>query len=107
MVLCEILAETPLVLRTRGICRGLAFTYRDPFLGASCCLPFLSGLCLMLLVFGSLQYLATEGERRTWFDDGSIATAAALLLTAAHNLWEFAVGVKEQLGRRSRHRLGA
>ena len=45
--------------------------------------PDVAGLLLVLTFFGALQYLANEGERRDWFDDGSIVVAAALLLSAA------------------------
>ena len=44
--------------------------------------PDLPGLLLMVLSFGSLQYLANEGERRNWFDDGTV-TAAVMLLGVA------------------------
>jgi DHA2 family multidrug resistance protein len=55
--------------------------------------PDLPGLLLMVLSFGSLQYLANEGERRNWFDDSSVTAAAAILAVAAIGfvLWELYV----------------
>lgn len=55
--------------------------------------PDLPGLLLMILTFGSLQYLANEGERRNWFDDGTVTMAVALLAAAATGfvLWELYV----------------
>jgi MFS transporter, DHA2 family, multidrug resistance protein len=52
--------------------------------------PDLVGLALSVIAFGALQYLANEGERRNWFDDPAVITAAALLAVAgpAFVLWE-------------------
>ncbi|HKE36935.1 MAG TPA: MFS transporter [Candidatus Baltobacteraceae bacterium] len=52
--------------------------------------PDVPGVLLILLFFGSLQYLANEGERRNWFDDGGILAAAVLLVlaVAAFMIWE-------------------
>jgi DHA2 family multidrug resistance protein len=52
--------------------------------------PDVLGFILMLVAFGSLQYLANEGERRNWFDDDTVAFAATLLLGAASTfvIWE-------------------
>jgi DHA2 family multidrug resistance protein len=37
------------------------------------------GLCLSVLSFGALQFLANEGERRNWFDDPTVVLAATVL----------------------------
>jgi MFS transporter, DHA2 family, multidrug resistance protein len=52
--------------------------------------PDLPGLLLLVVSFGALQYLANEGERRNWFDDGAITAAATLLFAAlaAFVVWE-------------------
>jgi MFS transporter, DHA2 family, multidrug resistance protein len=52
--------------------------------------PDVPGLLLMMLSFGSLQYLANEAERRNWFDDGTVTAAVVLLVVAAIGfvLWE-------------------
>jgi DHA2 family multidrug resistance protein len=44
----------------------------------------------MVLSFGSLQYLANEGERRNWFDDSSVTAAVTVLVVTAIGfvLWE-------------------
>jgi len=48
------------------------------------------GFMLSLLMFGSMQYLANEGERRDWFNDGSVVLATALCACSALSLigWE-------------------
>ncbi|MGZ3521551.1 MAG: MFS transporter [Vulcanimicrobiaceae bacterium] len=50
----------------------------------------LLGLLLSLMLFGSLQYLANEGERRNWFDSQSVQVAVAVLAIAfpAFIAWE-------------------
>ena len=50
------------------------------------------GVALAFLMFGAMQYLANEGERRDWFNDGGIAAAAVLLILTALALlgWELA-----------------
>ncbi|HEY1428853.1 MAG TPA: MFS transporter, partial [Candidatus Tumulicola sp.] len=52
-----------------------------------------TGSLLLVAFFGSLQFLANEGERRNWFDDGSIVLAGSLLLFAgtAFVVWELYV----------------
>lgn len=52
--------------------------------------PDVPGLLLMMLSFGCLQYLANEGERRNWFDDGTVTAAVTLLVIAVVGflLWE-------------------
>jgi DHA2 family multidrug resistance protein len=52
--------------------------------------PDIVGFVLSLLMFGSLQYLANEGERRNWFDDSSVFLAAFTLIFAmcAFVAWE-------------------
>jgi MFS transporter, DHA2 family, multidrug resistance protein len=48
------------------------------------------GVTLSLVMFGSMQYLANEGARRDWLDDGSVALAVALTIVsvAAFIYWE-------------------
>lgn len=41
-----------------------------------------AGYALSLLVFGAAQYLANEGERRNWLDDGNVFRAIVLLAFA-------------------------
>ena len=41
------------------------------------------GLALSLVVFGALQFLANEGERRNWFDDPTVAIVAIVLAVAS------------------------
>jgi MFS family permease len=36
-----------------------------------------TGIALSLVMFGAMQYLANEGERRNWFDDPSVTFAAS------------------------------
>jgi DHA2 family multidrug resistance protein len=53
--------------------------------------PFDSfGVALSLAMFGSMQYLANEGARRNWLDDGSVVAAAALCVVTAAGFiaWE-------------------
>jgi DHA2 family multidrug resistance protein len=52
--------------------------------------PDITGYALSILMFGALQYLANEGERRNWFDDLSVTIAFAVLAIAvpAFVLWE-------------------
>lgn len=44
--------------------------------------PDAIGLALSIAAFGSLQFLANEGERRNWFDDPSIVAGALVLVVA-------------------------
>jgi DHA2 family multidrug resistance protein len=48
------------------------------------------GVALSLTLFGSMQYLANEGERRNWFDSAGVIDAAILLAFSAplFVLWE-------------------
>jgi DHA2 family multidrug resistance protein len=48
------------------------------------------GLTLSVLSFGVMQFLANEGERRDWFDDGTIVGATVLLapVFGGFILWE-------------------
>ena len=50
----------------------------------------IAGYALSLLVFGAAQYLANEGERRNWLDDGNVFRAIVLLAfaLAAFLAWE-------------------
>jgi MFS transporter, DHA2 family, multidrug resistance protein len=53
--------------------------------------PFdVCGVALSLLMFGSMQYLANEGARRNWLDDGSVVIAVALLIASVTSFiaWE-------------------
>jgi MFS transporter, DHA2 family, multidrug resistance protein len=52
--------------------------------------PDIVGFLLALVSFGSLQYLANEGERRNWLGDGSIVVGIGLLVAAvaAFIVWE-------------------
>jgi len=52
--------------------------------------PDVVGYALSITMFGALQYLANEGERRNWFDDPSVTIAFAVLAVAAPAfvLWE-------------------
>ncbi len=52
--------------------------------------PDIVGLLFALVSFGALQYLANEGERRNWLDDGSVTVALGLLVaaTCAFVIWE-------------------
>jgi DHA2 family multidrug resistance protein len=52
--------------------------------------PDITGLVFALVCFGALQYLANEGERRNWFDDGTVTVALGLLVAAAcaFVIWE-------------------
>jgi MFS transporter, DHA2 family, multidrug resistance protein len=52
--------------------------------------PDIAGLLFAFVGFGALQYLANEGERRNWFDDGSVVLAAVLFVAAACTfvVWE-------------------
>jgi DHA2 family multidrug resistance protein len=49
-----------------------------------------SGVALLALSLGSLQFVLEEGERRDWFDSGAIITCAvlAVLGTASFIWWE-------------------
>jgi DHA2 family multidrug resistance protein len=40
------------------------------------------GVGLSIIMFGAMQYLSNEGERRNWFDDSTIALASAVLALA-------------------------
>ncbi len=48
------------------------------------------GFVLSLLMFGAMQYLANEGERRNWFDDPRVVRAVILLAVVlpAFVAWE-------------------
>jgi DHA2 family multidrug resistance protein len=53
--------------------------------------PFdIVGVTFSLFMFGSMQYLANEGEQRNWFDDGNVVVAAMLLIVTAAGFiaWE-------------------
>lgn len=54
--------------------------------------PDLVGFTLSLIAFGTMQYLANEGERRNWFGDQSIVIAFVVLVVVAPAfvLWELA-----------------
>lgn len=41
------------------------------------------GFTLSFVMFGALQYLANEGERRDWFNDGTVVFAAVLFALSA------------------------
>ncbi len=49
------------------------------------------GFALSLVMFGAMQYLANEGERRDWFSDGSVVFATVVLTLSALALiaWEW------------------
>ena len=44
--------------------------------------PDYIGVALSITMFGALQYLSNEGERRNWFDDPSVVIAAIVLAIA-------------------------
>jgi DHA2 family multidrug resistance protein len=52
--------------------------------------PDIAGLFFAALGFGALQYLANEGERRNWLNDGGIVLAVGILIAAvcAFVVWE-------------------
>ena len=49
-----------------------------------------TGIALLAVALGGLQFMLEEGERRDWFSDAGIVTAAAMALlgTIAFALWE-------------------
>lgn len=52
--------------------------------------PDVAGLLFAAVGFGALQYLANEGERRNWFNDGTIVLAVGLFIAAVCTfvVWE-------------------
>jgi len=53
--------------------------------------PFdLPGFALSVLMFGAMQFLANEGERRDWFNDANVVLSAVLFAFSAVSLvmWE-------------------
>jgi DHA2 family multidrug resistance protein len=52
--------------------------------------PDMVGLLFAFVGFGALQYLANEGERRNWFNDGTVVAMLGLLVAAvcAFVVWE-------------------
>jgi len=50
------------------------------------------GFALSILMFGAMQYLANEGERRDWFNDGTVVFATVVFALSALCLigWEWA-----------------
>lgn len=52
--------------------------------------PDIIGYTLSIIMFGAMQYLANEGERRNWFGDESIVAAVMVLavVAPAFVIWE-------------------